>query len=436
MLFHRYENWQSYVIYHPVVTTLVIVILFTQLLTYLLGEGPADIDTAYQFGALVSSNHSSEEWFRLITSLFVQMGGMYHLLWNIVCLMILGPPLERLLGHTKFILLYFVSGIGGGVFVLMFSANMITAGASASIYGLIGFYLGLIVQQNREVSGRDKNFIIVLFLWGVASVFLQSDGSIAAPLGGLFTGFILTSVLYSTTFQRTTFHRRERSPLKVLIALSVMIIVIVMPKYVHDHPFINGVEDGLKQINSFSISQLAEVNEINAFSEGRQSSTTETTLTEDIDQLISHYSNNALTLSNEASVYIQKNHDEFIHQTAQAIESVRAMAAQPDIEQINQDLTSYTAVHTSFQGKVHYLEEFDYGRSMVTYAVIMREKFVGQELHHEYFTVILLGRSGDLVENDHVTFYGFPVGTYAIDNTSGEQMLSHMFLGSFMEKRQ
>lgn len=75
----------------------------------------------------------------LVTYMFLH-GGIAHLFFNMISLFFFGPRLENRLGGRAFLVLYFLSGIGGGVFSLIFARNAAVVGASGAVYGvLLGF---------------------------------------------------------------------------------------------------------------------------------------------------------------------------------------------------------------------------------------------------------------------------------------------------------
>lgn len=82
-MFVRYENLRTFVRRFPAVTLLTCAIIAVQLATYYFGNGPTDLETARRFGAIQTGDTSPEEWFRLATSIFVQIGGTFHLLSNV-----------------------------------------------------------------------------------------------------------------------------------------------------------------------------------------------------------------------------------------------------------------------------------------------------------------------------------------------------------------
>ena len=162
-----------------------------------------DTESGYfmlQYGAmyepLVTDGH---EYYRLITSLFLHFG-IQHLLNNMVMLGALGYQLENEIGRIKFLLIYFISGIGGNLCSLYWNVShgeqVISAGASGAIFGLMGALL-YIVAVNRgrlgRLSGRGVLIMVALSLYfGLTSSGVDNS----AHIGGLIWGILITVLLY------------------------------------------------------------------------------------------------------------------------------------------------------------------------------------------------------------------------------------------------
>ena len=162
-----------------------------------------DTESGYfmlQYGAmyepLVTEGH---EYYRLITSLFLHFG-IQHLLNNMVMLGALGYQLENEIGRIKFLLIYFISGIGGNLCSLYWNVShgeqIISAGASGAIFGLMGALL-YIVAVNRgrlgRLSGRGMLIMVALSLYfGLTSSGVDNS----AHIGGLICGILITVLLY------------------------------------------------------------------------------------------------------------------------------------------------------------------------------------------------------------------------------------------------
>ena len=137
---------------------------------------------SYGFGD-VSGGIASGEFWRLLTADFLHYG-LIHLAFNMYALWILGRECERLLGRGRFLALYLFAGVGGSVAVYLFSPlNEASAGASASIFGLLGamfFFL-----RRLRADPRGLVFLIVLnFSLG----FVVANISIWGHIGGFVIG--------------------------------------------------------------------------------------------------------------------------------------------------------------------------------------------------------------------------------------------------------
>ena len=71
-------------------------------------------------GVLVPSDVAEGEWWRLITSGFLHLS-ITHIALNMVALYFVGLPLERVVGRWRFLVIYFLSLLGGSVAVMLFA---------------------------------------------------------------------------------------------------------------------------------------------------------------------------------------------------------------------------------------------------------------------------------------------------------------------------
>jgi membrane associated rhomboid family serine protease len=128
------------------------------------------------------------EYYRLVTSMFLHYGPL-HLLMNMWALWILGRTLEGVLGPVRFLVLYFVAGLGGSVAAYLFTPASPTAGASGAIFGL---FAALFVVMRR--LGRDTSSVLPVLVINIAISFAPGI-SLAGHLGGLVTGAIIAVAL-------------------------------------------------------------------------------------------------------------------------------------------------------------------------------------------------------------------------------------------------
>ncbi|MFO0892124.1 MAG: rhomboid family intramembrane serine protease [Isosphaeraceae bacterium] len=147
------------------------------------------VDWGANFGPYVAVDR---EYWRLFTSMFLHIGAI-HLAFNMWCLAVAGPMVERFFGNLGFAAVYLLSGLGGAVASLAVHPFVVSAGASGAIFGIFGALLGFLLARHQSIPARMLrplrasafSFVGYNILLGLTSP--QIDN--AAHLGGLATGF-------------------------------------------------------------------------------------------------------------------------------------------------------------------------------------------------------------------------------------------------------
>lgn len=158
----------------------------------------------YNLGAFFGPSIMEDgQWWRFISSMFLH-GGIIHLLVNCYSLKNIGPTLEFFIGRWAYLALYFLSGIIGGLFVLIFSPKALTIGASGAIFGIFTAEVGLFIKYKKYISREFyrkvmRSFIIVMGL-NLFIGFSLSNISNAAHMGGAVAGFSLIFLPPFTNF--------------------------------------------------------------------------------------------------------------------------------------------------------------------------------------------------------------------------------------------
>ena len=148
---------------------------------------------------LVPATFTSEPW-TIVTNLFVH-ADLFHILGNMVTLYFFGTYLTMLVGETKFFATYFLGGLLGSAFYILyalyapwgFDPHIGVIGASGAVFAIGGALA--VLRPNLKVL---LFFIIPMPLWvavigGFVLLTLISAGlNIAweAHLGGLVLGLI------------------------------------------------------------------------------------------------------------------------------------------------------------------------------------------------------------------------------------------------------
>jgi len=117
-----------------------------------------------------------------------------------IVLYFLGSKLEQIVGKVKFLILYLSSGFLAGVasigYNMLKNNNIISAGASGAIFGVVGA-MGFIVAINKgrikDISARQITIFVILSLYnGLTSQGIDN----VAHIGGMLSGAIIAAILY------------------------------------------------------------------------------------------------------------------------------------------------------------------------------------------------------------------------------------------------
>jgi membrane associated rhomboid family serine protease len=152
----------------------------------------------------------SGQYWRLFTYMFMH-AGILHLTFNSVALVNLGIYLERLLGWRRVALVYFISGLGAGIWALMWVGDHRLVGASGSIFGLLGAICYIVFNAKRlglppEIVPDRRGVFQTLLINGAIS--LLPFVSMAGHVGGLVTGYICAYFV----LRRASFKRSQIAP--------------------------------------------------------------------------------------------------------------------------------------------------------------------------------------------------------------------------------
>lgn len=165
------------------------------------------------------------QWYRLITSAFLHEPpnggfGIFHILFNMWALFVVGPALERVLGRVRFVTVYLVSALGGSVlFYLIAAPAAVGIGASGAIFGLFGAWFVLARRLHL-----DARAVIGLIVLNLVISFTISGIAWQAHVGGLIAGSALTAAYaYAPRSNRTLVQVAATVAMLGLLVLGVLI---------------------------------------------------------------------------------------------------------------------------------------------------------------------------------------------------------------------
>ncbi|RLE65275.1 MAG: rhomboid family intramembrane serine protease [Thermoprotei archaeon] len=160
---------------------------------------------------------SGKKLYTFFTSMFLHAGPI-HLAGNMLYLYIFGDNVEDQLGHTKYLLLYFISAFGADIlhiFTLTSPQSFLVpaVGASGAISGILGAFLILCPRVRIKVAVILWFFIVIpvrahffIAAWFVYQLLMSmlglffGAGGIAwfAHIGGFMAGYLLAILFIRT----------------------------------------------------------------------------------------------------------------------------------------------------------------------------------------------------------------------------------------------
>jgi rhomboid protease GluP len=172
-------------------------------------------------GALIPELVAEGQAWRLVSSVFLH-AGFVHLAFNMLSLYFLGSFVEGAFGRGRFLALYLLSGLSGGIAYLYFGSYSTPAvGASGAIFGLLGGVLGYALRrgtfswQNPVI--RQLLILLAINVWIGLSI---QNVSNTAHMGGLVGGFVFGYLVAPTIYARKT--ARALSPVLVVLAAEIL----------------------------------------------------------------------------------------------------------------------------------------------------------------------------------------------------------------------
>lgn len=182
---------------------------------------------------------AADQYYRFFTMMFLH-GNILHLLFNTYAIVQIGTSIEQLSDRNRFLGIYFVGGLVGGVASYIYTPAP-SVGASGAIFALIGA-LGVFVWLNRAAYGDQAKQILaniaftamINIFFGYSMPNIDNMAHIGGLIGGAVTGFLLMPRLVEshTEFgiQRQRVHLRWGwNGVIALVVVLFAIVSIVVP---------------------------------------------------------------------------------------------------------------------------------------------------------------------------------------------------------------
>lgn len=172
----KYFNKKNYITYIILVINIIAFIL-----TLFINDDKFILNFAISKEGILSG-----KVYEFITYMFLHTDAL-HISFNMLILLIFGCKLESLIGYKKYIFLYFISGIVGGLFVCFFSSSAVI-GASGSLYAIIGALLIITTINKDKMEMLLNKTIVPLIIYSIIESLIFRGVSLSCHIGGLIAG--------------------------------------------------------------------------------------------------------------------------------------------------------------------------------------------------------------------------------------------------------
>lgn len=162
-----------------------------------------------------------EPWRMLTAALVHSERSIFHILFNMYSLFVLGPLLEGLIGRARFLAVYAFSAFGGSLAVLYLAPNQAVVGASGAIFGMLGAFF--VIQ--RRLGGQSRQLIVLIGL-NLVIGFVVPGISWQAHIGGLVVGALVALIMIRT---RRRDQRRRQNVL--LVGLGLLLVIATIARF-------------------------------------------------------------------------------------------------------------------------------------------------------------------------------------------------------------
>lgn len=199
----QYSPNTQFSIFPPAVKHLLIVnvLVFTAMFTP--GIGPL----LKYYGPLYPIASPSFHIWQLVTYMFLH-AGIGHIFFNLFALWMFGQAIENFWGTRRFVIYYFLTGIGAGVLHIFINNDPVmtaqglyyvpTLGASGAVYGIL-LAFGMMFPERPimllfpPIPIKAKYFVAIFGAIELISGLMRTNTGVAhfAHLGGMLVGFIL-----------------------------------------------------------------------------------------------------------------------------------------------------------------------------------------------------------------------------------------------------
>ncbi len=165
---------------------------------------------------LVLLKNINSEYYRIITAAFTHYD-IFHLLFNMYALYVIGSQIESFFGKKKYMIIYLFNIITSSLMSITFMPNNgASLGASGAIFGLFGSLIYFGYHYRLYLGTVLRSQVIPLIIFNLLLGFMITGVDNAAHIGGLIGG-ILISMACGVKYKSTKSERINGCILSIIL---------------------------------------------------------------------------------------------------------------------------------------------------------------------------------------------------------------------------
>lgn len=188
-----------------------IAIVFINIIVFILCAFTEDV--LYNKGAFsIFYIEETRQYYRFLSSVFLHVD-VRHLFSNMLVLFFLGNSVEKEIGHWQYVILYFVSALGGNIASAIYEISIGTAiasvGASGAVFGIVGAVLMLLFTRRGKWENITLPRMLIMIAYSLYSGLMAENVNNAAHIGGCIIGLFVMGIfclMHKALRKKEVFH--------------------------------------------------------------------------------------------------------------------------------------------------------------------------------------------------------------------------------------
>ena len=180
------------------VTTVLIVINIVIFLLETKDGGSTNRDVAIKCGVQYQPLIRQGQYYRLFTAMSLHFG-LYHMLFNMYALSVIGPAVDYVCGSVIFLIVYLGAGLAGNVATMILDEKSgrsnLSAGASGCIFGLLGACFVLAIAGYGFSMHSILTTLAINLVYGLSSKRINMMSHAGGFVGGAAIMAVILAVI-------------------------------------------------------------------------------------------------------------------------------------------------------------------------------------------------------------------------------------------------